>query len=998
MPVSTRSVTAGTFFFRRQEPPVRHPLFLLPQLLFIAATGFTSAGFTAADEPLPAAPPQTADPEQLAFFESKIRPVLVQHCYRCHSAESKDVRGGLLVDSRQGLLQGGDSGPAVVPGDASAGQLLAALRHESVEMPPDRRLPDSVIADFQRWIQAGAADPRDGAAPPPRTPAIDLAAGRQFWSFQPVRRPAVPAAGEGWARTEIDRFLADRWQQAGLQPPADAPPEVLLRRLTWVLTGLLPTLEQQHTFATAWAQDPEAALASTVDQLLHSPRYGERWGRHWLDVVRFAESTGGGRSMMLPDAWRFRDYVIQSVNADKPFTQLIREHIAGDLLPATTDAQHDEQLTAAGYLMLGAINYEEQDKEQLRMDVVDEQIDTIGRTFLGMTLGCARCHDHKFDPIPTADYYALAGILRSTKSLTPGNVCGWVTKPLRQGIDHAAQQAWQDRDQQLEREIAALKKKAPSKSSATARPVTVAGTTLPGIIVDDGDALLEGTWTQSSFQQPFLGEGYRHSGMPRTGTKATWSAQLPADGEYLVRMVINHGQSRSEKVPLVIRHEDGETQLAISQKVAAAGPGGFMELGRFRFSTAQPAIVEVLAADAAPGHVIIDALHFIRTSEIPPGGFTVPTASTAPAGTDSTPNSGNTAARLKQLEADRKAHAKAKPPLPVAMCVEDESQPADWHQHIRGEIRNLGPVVPRGFLQAATPAEKSHVAAINSKSASGRLELADWIAAPDNPLTPRVKVNRLWLHVMGEGLVRTPDNFGSTGELPTHPELLDWLAHTFVHDDHSSTRAMLKRLCLSRAFRMASTETPAILQADPENRTWTRAVRRRMDAESLRDCLLQTSATLDLSVTGGPRIAKLSTYDNEYRHEDHEMFCRSIYVPVFRNTMLDLFEVFDAANPNSVTGRRTSSTRPAQALYMLNSPFVTSIARRAAERLLQQATTENLNPADRTDRAVRICLNRPASPAELQLLTPAPEDVDSVDHWAAIFHALYSSVDFRYID
>ncbi len=953
------------------------------------------ASLATADEPAAVADPQSPDPEQLAFFESRIRPVLVQHCYKCHSAESKDIRGGLLVDSRQGLLLGGDSGPAVVPGDASAGELLAALRHETVEMPPDRRLPDAVIADFRRWIESGAVDPRDGGAPRSRRSGIDLAAGRQFWSFQPVRNPPVPLAGEGWARTEIDRFVAARWEQAGLQPPADAPPEVLLRRLTWVITGLLPTLEQQQSFTTAWAQNPEAALATIVDQLLHSPQYGERWGRHWLDVVRFAESTGGGRSMMLPDAWRFRDYVIQAVNSDKPFPRLIREHIAGDLLPAASDAEHDEQVTAAGYLMLGAINYEEQDKEQLRMDVVDEQIDALGRTFLGMTLGCARCHDHKFDPVPTADYYALAGIFRSTRSLTPGNVCGWVTKPLRQGVDHAAQQAWKEHDQQLERRIAELKKKASDKSAlAAAATRLVSRPTIPGIIVDDGDAQLEGTWTQSSFQPPFHGEGYRHSGMPRTGTKAVYSAQLPADGEYLVRLVINHGQSRSGNVPLVLRHEDGETQLAVSQKVAAPEPGGFLELGRFRFSAAQPAIVEVLAADASPGHVIIDALHFVRTSDIPPGGFASPSA--APVAADSPAT--ELAARLKQLEAERKAHAKTKPALPVAMCVEDEAQPADWHLHVRGEIRNLGPVIPRGFLQVATPADKSAAASIAEKTSSGRLELADWIAAPDNPLTPRVKVNRIWLHVMGEGIVRTPDNFGSTGEPPTHPELLDWMAHTFVHEDHSSTRAMLRRLCLSRAFRMASTETPAALEADPENRLLTRAVRRRMDAESLRDCLLQASGSLDLSVTGGPQIAKLSTYDNEYRHEDHQMLCRSIYVPVFRNTMLDLFEVFDSANPNSVTGRRTSSTRPAQALYMLNSPFVTGNARRAAEQLLQQATREQLDPAARTDRAVRLCLGRPATPGELQLLTPSTPDVDSVDHWSTIFHALFSSVDFRYIN
>ena len=931
------------------------------------------------------------DPQQLAFFESKIRPVLVQHCYKCHSAESKDIRGGLLVDSRQGLLVGGDSGAAVVPGDPAASQLLSALRHESVEMPPDRRLPDSVIADFEQWIKSGAADPREGVVQRVRG-GVDVETGRQFWSFQPVQRPTVPAVGSAWARNEIDNFIEARLNAGGLQAPADASPEVILRRLTWVLTGLLPEREQQQSFAARWAQDQDAAIAETVDQLLRSPRYGERWGRHWLDVVRFAESTGGGRSMMLPDAWRFRDYVIRAINADKPLPQLIREHIAGDLLPFETDEQHDEQAIGAGYLMLGAINYEEQDKEQLRMDVVDEQIDSIGRTFLGMTLGCARCHDHKFDPIPTADYYALAGIFRSTRSLTPGNVCGWVTKPLRQGIDQAALSAWQERDKQLEQQIATLKRMPSTRKAAAGRAVPVSTLGLPGIVIDDGDAVLEGEWVQSCFQRPFLGEGYRHSGMPRTGLKAVYTVQLPDDGEYLVRMVINHGTSRSDRVPLVVRHADGETQLAVSQRMAA-GAGGFTELGRFSFSKAEPAIVEVLAADAAPGHVIIDALHFIRTSEIPPGGIVAPTPTASP-----TANSGDTATQLRQLEADRKAHAKAKPAIPVAMCVEDEPAPGDWHQHIRGEIRNLGPIVPRGFLQVATPATHSSAASIEGRAVSGRRELAEWLASPDNPLTARVFVNRLWLNVMGEGLVRTPDNFGQTGDRPTHPELLDWLAAVFVTEDSSSTRAMLRRLCTSRTFRMSSAETSQVLQADPENRLWSRAVRRRMDAESLRDCLLQTAGTLDLSISGGPRIAKLGTYDNEYRHEDHPTFCRSIYVPVFRNTMLDLFEVFDAANPNSVTGRRIQSNRPSQALYMLNSPFVTEQARSAAERLLRQSAAEGLSPDATARRAVEICLGRAAAEQELQLLIPTPETANSVDHWAAIFHALYSSVDFRYID
>ncbi|MCA9010185.1 MAG: DUF1549 domain-containing protein, partial [Planctomycetaceae bacterium] len=340
------------------------------------------------------------DPEKLDFFESRIRPVLVQHCYSCHSAGAKEVKGGLYLDSRQGLLLGGDSGPALVPGQAAESLLLAALRYDGLEMPPDQKMPDRVVADFSAWIQAGAIDPREGEVVRKKH-TIDPDQGRNFWCFQPVRRPTVPESDESWAITPIDQLIAAQHKSGSGEGPFVAPyqqasPETLIRRLTYVLTGLPPTLQDQADFQSDWAQDPDSAMEKTVDRLLNSPRFGERWGRHWLDVARFSESTGGGRSLMLPDAWRFRDYVIRAFNADKPFNQLVREHIAGDLLPFSSDAQHDEQIIGAGYLMLGAINYEEQDKEQLRMDVVDEQIDSMGRSFLGMTLGCCRCHDHKF--------------------------------------------------------------------------------------------------------------------------------------------------------------------------------------------------------------------------------------------------------------------------------------------------------------------------------------------------------------------------------------------------------------------------------------------------------------------------------------------------------------------------------------------------------------------------------------------------------------------------
>ncbi len=928
---------------------------------------------------------KTENADRLAFFESRIRPVLISYCYECHSADSKEVRGGLLVDSREGLAVGGDSGSAIHREKPEESLLLKALRYEDgLEMPPAKKLPDSVIADFEQWIRDGATDPRSGKVPV-RKAAVDLEKGREFWSFRPVAKPSVPEGDREWARNEIDQFISSHWPE-GTSPPQDAAADVVLRRLHIVLTGLLPEPEEQKQFIAAWNENPDEAVAGAVDRLLLSPRYAERWGRHWLDVVRFAESTGGGRSMMLPDAWRFRDYVIDSFRRDKPFPQLVREHLAGDLLPSSTDAQHDEQVVGSGYLMLGAINYEEQDKEQLRMDVVDEQIDSLGRTFLGMTLGCARCHDHKFDPVPAADYYALAGIFRSTKALVPGNVSGWVTRPLKKGVDQAAIDAWKLKDGELEKQIASLKKLVRNRGTRTSAPGIQ---DLAGVIVDDSEAVLEGVWTDSMFQQPFLGDGYRHSGQPRKGIKATYSATLPKDDEYVVRMVINHAESRSDRVPVMISHVDGETQVEVSQRNSPPGDGVFAELGRFRFSADTPAKVVVLAEQASPGYVIVDAIQFVSASMMPASEMPVELAGQ---------NREQLESRLKALEEERKKHAAAKPDAPVAMCVEDEKQPADWHLHVRGEIRNLGPVVPRGFLSVTEQASLASRPAGGFAGSSGRRELAEWVASDSNPLTARVLANRIWLNVMGEGLVRTPDNFGTTGELPTHPALLDFLASALVHDDAWSTRAMIRRLCLSRTFRMTSVPDSKLASKDPDNRLWTHAFERRMDAETVRDCLLQISGQLDLKVVAGPTIGRVSQYDNEYHHADHPMFCRSVFVPTFRNSVLDAFEIFDAANPNSVVGRRNESTRPAQALYLMNSPFVAAQASYAARRVLKEEEFQQAGVDFRVDYVFRRCVGRLPVPEEKALvLEIVGDDPNSETAWAEVFHSLFASFSFRHL-
>ena len=377
-------------------------------------------------------------PQALEFFETRIRPVLVKSCYKCHSqqaASNNELKGGLLLDTRQGLLRGGDSGPAVVVGKPDESLLVSSLDYDSFEMPPTGKLSHAIIADFRKWISSGMADPRTKAsAEAKEMVGIDLVKGRKFWAYQPLQDhvPSGSWTTQGDRRNivgnQIDGFIIEKLRAANLQQGPLASREVLLRRLTFDLIGLPPTVAAQNSFLLDTAPD---AVERVVDELLARPEFGERWGRHWLDVVRYADSITL-RGFLFPEAWRYRDYVIDSFNHDRPFDQFVRQQISGDLMSADGYRQRQEQIVATTFLTLGNSNLEDQDKSKLRMDVVDEQLDTIFRGFLGQTIGCARCHDHKFDPIPTRDYYALAGIFRNTKTLNHANVSKWIEVPLPQ--------------------------------------------------------------------------------------------------------------------------------------------------------------------------------------------------------------------------------------------------------------------------------------------------------------------------------------------------------------------------------------------------------------------------------------------------------------------------------------------------------------------------------------------------------------------------------------
>ena len=941
----------------------------------------------AQDKPAAEAQP---DPAKLEFFEKKIRPVLAQHCYSCHAQDAKTLQANLLLDTREGTRRGGDSGPAVVPGKVDESLILGALKFETFEMPPSGKLPAAVIADFEKWIADGAVDPRDGKAAA-TAQGIDLEAGRQFWAFRPLERaPAPRLAHDDWSTTEIDRYLFAAMDAAGLQPEGRADRRTLIRRAYFDLIGLPPTPEEIAAFL---ADDRPDAFARLVDHLLASPHFGERWGRHWLDIARFAESSGGGRTLLFPNAWRYRDYVIAAFNTDKPYDRFICEQIAGDLLPYDTPEQQADNLTALGFLMLGPHNYETQDKELLRMDVVDEQIDTVSKALLGLTVSCARCHDHKFDPIPTRDYYALAGIFRSTKSLTPGNVSGWIEHTLpMEPQQQAAVEAYQAARAKLAADLAEAQKQTRQLDSRLKR--LQPGGPLKGIVLDNDEAEVVGEWTASASNKPFIGANYLHDQAGGKGAKrVVYRPKLPRPGKYEVRVSYTASTNRAPKVPVTVTHADGETTVEINQQQSPPIDGQFISLGEFRFE-ADGASVTVSNRDTT-AHVIADAVQFIPQGDAAADNA-AQQAAKAKAEQAAAPIRKELAVaqgEVQRLQGELAALDRSAPAIPKVMGVQDEAETGDYHLCIRGNVHNLGPVVPRGFLQVlatTTPA----IAA----DQSGRLELAHWLTDGENPLPARVMVNRIWQHLFEAGLVRSVDNFGITGEQPSHPQLLDYLAAQFIESGWS-IKQTIRAIMLSQAYQASSLGSDAARRIDPENRLLSHQHRRRLEGETLRDTMLALSGRLDRSV-GGPTIRPGTRNELDYEFREP---CRSVYLPVFRNTMVDMLEVFDMADPNIVQGQRVATTRSTQALFLMNSPFVLGEAQSAAAAMLQRP---GLSLAQRIDRAYEESLGRLPHSAERELSRqylamaekePAVEE-QRLAQWTRFYQALWASIDFRYVD
>lgn len=796
-------------------------------------------------------------PEGLAYFESKVRPILVKHCYECHSNETGKSKGGLLMDSRSAIRQGGDTGPAVVPGDPGKSLLLAAIKHTDpdLEMPPRKpKLPDAVIADLERWIALGAPDPREASTTAERAP-VDLESGRKFWSYTPPVASRLPKTGQpDWARRDLDHYVLAELEKNSLPTSPDAEPVTLLRRLFFDLIGLNPTQSDSDLFLSELkASGFTYAWKRQVDRLLESPRFGERWGRHWLDVARYAESNGRESNLTFPHAWRYRDYVIDAFNADVPFDRFITEQITGDFLPAKDDAEKARLMIATGFLALGGKGLNEMSKAQFTADVADEQLDTVTRAVMASSIACARCHDHKTDPFSMEDYYALAGIFKSTETYY-------------------------------------------------------------------------GTWIDSE---------------NNNGSHLLKLPDLP--GQLIPNKPLPPERVKALKDNLAKLNQEEKDMNARVTKARMDGTD--------------------LSGEAYD--MLRNAIRILWTR-------------------------GGVVGALETVDETGRA-------LPLCMGVKDSNLITDSPLYERGEIAHPGSTVPRGFPRLislkTTPPPSGQ---------SGRLQLAQWITSRDNPLTARVMTNRVWRHLFGTGIVRTVDNFGFSGERPSHPELLDHLALKFM-DGGWSVKALIREIALSRTYQQSSTYRKDAFEKDPDNRLLWRMEKRRLDAEVIRDSMLSVSGLLDTTRRPGSLVSELDGqsvsligFNTKLPPDLDGSHRRSVYLPALRDQLPDVLEQFDFANPNLVTGDRDVTNVPLQALYLLNGPFVQEQAAALAQRVMKDSTSTS----ERIAQAWERCFNRKPDARESALALSFFESTqgDEQTLMTTFCQALLASAEFRIAD
>jgi hypothetical protein len=825
----------------------RRMLSLLGSILPLLVVGVASA-----QEQKPVAPEPTA--EQVEFFEKSIRPVLVERCYKCHSADSDKVKGGLLVDTREGLIKGGDTGPAIVPGNPDKSLLIQAIRYhdEDLKMPPKEQLSKETVAAFEKWVKMGAPDPRKpGEKPVTTAAAYNYDEWKQFWSFKPVKDQAPPAVrNDDWVKNEVDRFVIAAYEAKGLKPVALADKRTLIRRATYDLTGLPPTPEEVEAFV---ADESPTAFERVVDRLLASPHYGEKWGRHWLDLARYADTSGCNSDFPIPSAYRYRNYVIDSFNKDKPYNLFLTEQLAGDMMPSESIEQKNERIVATGYLAIARRFGSRASEFHL---TIEDIIDNVGKSMLGLSINCARCHDAKYDPIPTADYYALYGIFNSTRYAFPGT------------------------------------------------------------------------------------EIYRHTkDFVPIGTPEEVNKLLAYEAK--VTELDNRIEDLTKEMRNAIRDPNmlsPEEKQALSERLAKVGKKD-VDAAPEDEATAKP-------VEPAPP----------RPADLPPDAEQGKPA----------PKVRRTVAEVKADQQDAQQELRRlenRPPDVAKAYAVVEGLPHNVKIHKKGDLRSPGDVAPRGFLTILGGAKLPEDVA---KKESGRMQLAQWITDPSNPLTARVMANRIWQHHYGRGIVQTPNDFGARGKAPTHPALLDYLAARFVQSGWS-VKAMHKLVMLSRTYQLASLHDSENGLVDPSNDYLWRFNPRRLSAEEVRDSMLFLSGALDETVGGGSHPFPP---ENEWRYTQHRQFVatyegnkRSVYLMQQRIKKHPFLEVFDGADTNASTADRPIAITPIQALFMMNDALVHDLSDKFAVRVGLAFSDEE----QRIDGMYRLALARPATAEEIQM-------------------------------
>jgi hypothetical protein len=914
------------------------------------------------------------DDPRLKFFEDQVRPILIEKCQKCHGPVKQE--GGLRLDSRAALLKGGESGPALSPPSIEKSLLISAIRrNDGLEMPPDKPLTESQIATLSQWVERGASWSNDAVVPltAPSSEAFAKAR-REHWSFQPVRRPSTPPVRNAtWSLNSIDPFILAKLEAAGLPPAPRADKRTLLRRVSLDLTGLPPTFAEVQAFE---ADDSPDAYCRLVDRLLASPRYGERWGRHWLDVARYSDTKGYVffEDGSFPWAWTYRDYVIEAFNADLPFDRFLCEQLAADRLPL---GDNHRPLRALGFLTLGGRFMNNPH------DIIDDRIDVVSRGLLGLTTTCARCHDHKFDPIPTADYYSLYGIFASTfEPIVPA-----LYDPPPATDDYRKfEKELRERETKLLKFVHDKQGEVVMGSKLRIAEYLMAVHAMKGqpktddfmLLADSGDLNPKMLRRWQIYLEQLSRNHHR--------VLAAWHAcvLLPEAG-FAVQASAAMEKLAAETNPML-----GLNPL-VAQALKDKPPQKLAEVAELYGNLIKSVDLEwqsiLQAADAAklpPPTTMIDP----NKEELRQVIYGADAPTNVPVSVigdlDLLPDraaQGTLRELRKAIETFRSAGPAAPP---RAMSLEDSTIPVEPRIFRRGNANQQGEVVSRHFLQIL--AGNSPQPFVNG---SGRLELAQAITHADNPLTARVFVNRVWLQHFGAGLVRTPSDFGLRSDPPSHPELLDELASQFMAQGWS-VKALHRQIMLSATYQQAAADRPEGIAADPENRLLWKMNRRRLDLEALRDSLLLVSGNLDGTV-GGASINMLAT---------PAIPRRTVYASIDRLALPSLLRTFDFPSPDTTNPQRDNTTVAPQALFLMNHPFAIEMAQHLVNRPEMKSA---LDLSSRIDRLFEIVLGRRCTPEERQLATEFfvstnHESQDTPDKWALLAHSLLLTNEFAFVE